>query len=156
MRWNSAHDPECGDIRHRTAFLWWPRCIDNEWRWWERATWTEKWFGYLGCWREMSFQPRLRVIRRFESVPQPPPVLDDRWWDQPAWARDWSEWRAAVEEIASALGEPSPFPPPLPTANRIMARVSGASVSEATMAMKMLCQLHKSPPGMPVAILRDA
>lgn len=43
MRWKHIDkDPEEGTIRIRCKFLLLPSCIDNEWRWLERATWKEK------------------------------------------------------------------------------------------------------------------
>ena len=31
-----------GDIRVCSKFLWFPKCIDNEWRWLEFTVWKEK------------------------------------------------------------------------------------------------------------------
>jgi len=46
MRWKVATD---GDARTKTRFLWFPKCIDSEMRWLEKATfeqkyrWTDGW-----------------------------------------------------------------------------------------------------------------
>jgi hypothetical protein len=31
-----------GTIRTRTHFLFWPKCIDREWRWWEMGTYYQQ------------------------------------------------------------------------------------------------------------------
>jgi hypothetical protein len=42
MRWNTTPEPRVGDARVVTRFLLLPKGINNEWRWLERATWTER------------------------------------------------------------------------------------------------------------------
>ena len=39
MRWTRYED---GEVRERSAFLWWPKEIAGESRWLERARWTEQ------------------------------------------------------------------------------------------------------------------
>lgn len=41
MRWYSKPRPKYGDIRVKYKFLLFPKWIDGEWRWFERAAWTE-------------------------------------------------------------------------------------------------------------------
>jgi len=40
MRWNSKEKgrPQIGEKRTIQKFLWWPICLDGEWRWLERAS----------------------------------------------------------------------------------------------------------------------
>ena len=37
--------PRLGSIRQVTGFLWKPKTVSNETRWFERSTWKEKWSG---------------------------------------------------------------------------------------------------------------
>lgn len=66
MRWTKPKPPTEGECRLRRAFLWFPKTIDRETRWLERATWTEK-----AIRRRMVFPPP-REIRgyspRFYSI----------------------------------------------------------------------------------------
>jgi len=49
MRW---HRQEDGEKRTVTRFLIFPKCIGDEWRWLERATWAEHYIrgGGEGSW----------------------------------------------------------------------------------------------------------
>ena len=50
MRWKKQPHPSPGDTRMMTAFLLWPKNINNDVRWLERATWEEKYeCGYDWC-----------------------------------------------------------------------------------------------------------
>lgn len=40
-----------GEIREKRRFLWFPKCINREWRWLETASWVQRY-----CWGE-SFRP---------------------------------------------------------------------------------------------------
>jgi hypothetical protein len=44
MRWKTPKKtyPNCGDKRRVTKFLLIPRCMGEEWRWLEKATWTQE------------------------------------------------------------------------------------------------------------------
>ena len=45
MRWSSRqpkHGPVEGDLRSRTAFLFFPKTIEGQTRWLEKASWTER------------------------------------------------------------------------------------------------------------------
>ncbi len=54
MKWTQKPEPRLGDHRHRSGFLLFPKCIDNEWRWWERAEWTEQ---FIGFWSVRTWGP---------------------------------------------------------------------------------------------------
>ncbi len=63
MRWKSTTDPKEGDVRVRRVFLWFPRCISGEWRWWEYA-WIKQHYcmhatpgGCQPSWDDISCQP---------------------------------------------------------------------------------------------------
>jgi hypothetical protein len=45
MKWQKKQRPSYGETRTKTGFLWFPVCLEGEWRWWERATWEER-FSY--------------------------------------------------------------------------------------------------------------
>lgn len=47
MRWL---DPINGQERARTGFLFLPKGIGREVRFWERASWIEQYFGPIGGW----------------------------------------------------------------------------------------------------------
>jgi hypothetical protein len=49
MRW-ARKTYYSGDIRVRSGFLLIPKCIRSEWRWLERAEWSEEFNGYDGGW----------------------------------------------------------------------------------------------------------
>ena len=45
MRWiKPTHydEPECGEVRVINEFLWFPKCINNEYRWLEHSSYKEK------------------------------------------------------------------------------------------------------------------
>lgn len=42
MRWTIKKDPEDGDYRTVTKFLFFPKCINDEVRWLEIATFTQR------------------------------------------------------------------------------------------------------------------
>jgi len=41
MRWSKKKKIKAGlhEMKKKSGFLWWPKCIDHEWRWLERAQW---------------------------------------------------------------------------------------------------------------------
>jgi hypothetical protein len=41
VRWLDKDRPSLGDTRIRRRFLWFPKCIGGEWRWFEYASWRE-------------------------------------------------------------------------------------------------------------------
>ena len=41
MRWKEYKGPDSGTKRIRKGFLFYPRCVDGESRWWEQACWLE-------------------------------------------------------------------------------------------------------------------
>ena len=44
MRWRAKKQKvvlKAGMHRYLEAFLWYPRCIAGEWRWWEWGAWEE-------------------------------------------------------------------------------------------------------------------
>lgn len=45
MRWGKQKLSE-GDIRIIEKFLIFPKCIDEEWRWWERVIYEQKYTNY--------------------------------------------------------------------------------------------------------------
>lgn len=47
MKWYKEH-PSPGHIRKRTRFLFFPKNIEGEIRWLEKATWVEKYYTYQG------------------------------------------------------------------------------------------------------------
>jgi hypothetical protein len=62
MRWKTPKQthPKCGDTREVTKFLFFPKRMRQEWRWLEKATWTQQYqiFFYedynLGKWVDMN------------------------------------------------------------------------------------------------------
>ena len=63
MRWQDREEAMRGKTRTRKAFLFLPKCIQNEWRWWETVCWTETYWPnpYItispwepGCWLDDS------------------------------------------------------------------------------------------------------
>jgi hypothetical protein len=62
MRWKTPKKtlPNYGDKREVTKFLLFPKCMGEEWRWLEKATWTQQYqiFHYedyrLGRWVDMN------------------------------------------------------------------------------------------------------
>ena len=44
MKWQARYfNKMCeGDIRSKQRFLFWPKCIQHEWRWLEHARWEEE------------------------------------------------------------------------------------------------------------------
>jgi hypothetical protein len=62
MRWLAKPEPENADTRLRVGFLLFPRCIDGEWRWLERAAWTQRFrwehhpeCGHLAYWDDVAW-----------------------------------------------------------------------------------------------------
>lgn len=43
MKWYDPKPPRIGDQRVVTKFLWFPKNINGENRWLERASWVESW-----------------------------------------------------------------------------------------------------------------
>jgi hypothetical protein len=43
MRWKSSKGRQYNTTREKQGFLILPKCIEHEWRWWEHATWKQKW-----------------------------------------------------------------------------------------------------------------
>jgi hypothetical protein len=41
MKWSERHEPEKDARRVNCRFLFFPKCVDGQWRWWEYAYWTE-------------------------------------------------------------------------------------------------------------------
>ena len=43
MKWHKKFKPlpKDGETREITRFLWFPKCIDSEWRWLEKASWEQ-------------------------------------------------------------------------------------------------------------------
>lgn len=66
MRWNSKPRPkkEEGALRVRRRFLLLPKNIQGEWRWLERAQWTEQ--GELMC---GEYIPGVGMFPTFKWVP---------------------------------------------------------------------------------------
>lgn len=50
--------PQEGDARTKTGFLWLPKKINEEWRWLERATWIQV------CMRLPTLMPEPTYTRR--------------------------------------------------------------------------------------------
>jgi hypothetical protein len=48
MRYKEKPEPQPGDIRTRTRFLFIPTLINHEWRWLEPATWKERYMSGIG------------------------------------------------------------------------------------------------------------
>lgn len=45
MRWKKKYSPLVDHrFKLKTAFLWLPKCLGGEWRWWEKATWEQQYF----------------------------------------------------------------------------------------------------------------
>jgi hypothetical protein len=42
VRWKAKRSTRIGDKRTKTRFLFFPKRADGEWRWFEKATWFEK------------------------------------------------------------------------------------------------------------------
>jgi len=42
MKWKAKPKPKVDDTRKKTRFLFFPKCLDNEWRWLEKATWIQE------------------------------------------------------------------------------------------------------------------
>lgn len=60
MRKTIKQKPFEGDTRIKSGFLWFPKIINNEWRWREYATWEQKYICYANfdcdnCGRIYSF-----------------------------------------------------------------------------------------------------
>jgi hypothetical protein len=49
-------EPNDGDTRTKTAFLWFPVKIQKERRWLERATWIEMWDGPWRKWDKLRWE----------------------------------------------------------------------------------------------------
>jgi hypothetical protein len=47
VRWNKPPPPSLFDTRRREGFLFFPKRIENEVRWWERAAWIERAFNSM-------------------------------------------------------------------------------------------------------------
>ena len=41
MRWKAKQKPQVFDERVCHGFLWFPRKIMGEWRWWEKTAWVQ-------------------------------------------------------------------------------------------------------------------
>jgi hypothetical protein len=41
MRWNNKPKPKVGDTRIIERYLWLPKCINNEWRFFERVKYEQ-------------------------------------------------------------------------------------------------------------------
>ena len=50
MRWTpEVRTTPYGTMRDQSGFLWFPKCLGGEWRWLERASWTQRWSrGWIG------------------------------------------------------------------------------------------------------------
>lgn len=58
MRWKQ---PLEGQRDVRRSFLWWPKTIDGETRWLERASWVVEWVqSHTGRYGEPVLQPKVR------------------------------------------------------------------------------------------------
>jgi hypothetical protein len=56
MRWSDPKTPKLRDFRERTGFLWWPKRINGETRWLERAQWTQRYQQYYGAYGDSRYQ----------------------------------------------------------------------------------------------------
>lgn len=75
MRWKQAQER---DARIRSGFLFFPKCIDGEWRWLERARWKQIFVAsYTDCgwvnlsWIDDGFDAATGVIYVSDKVPPP-------------------------------------------------------------------------------------
>jgi hypothetical protein len=79
MRWKSKRKPELYEYRVRSGFLWFPVKLSNEWRWFEKATWSESyiatwpdiymvlWVADDGTWRKMDWLDSQEEIDRIKN-----------------------------------------------------------------------------------------
>ena len=62
MRWISKPEPEKGDKKVVTKFLWFPVCINHDCRWLEKATIEYKFagwdYGNYDCWEWELWIPK--------------------------------------------------------------------------------------------------
>jgi hypothetical protein len=51
MRWKPKPEHKAGDMRIKSGFLFFPKCLQGEWRWLEDASWGQELVvthGYVG------------------------------------------------------------------------------------------------------------
>lgn len=130
MRWNVRKKTadEYGDDRERHGFLFWPKTIDGETRWLERASWLE-YFGEKLADDELETAPGVQVSeekalvvvvrKRYpEWVPYEwEPVLRRSEVEARYWKRRFGAWLFRVKcwliETLKKKGADEPPPPPL-------------------------------------------
>ena len=59
--------PQSGDIRTRKGFLFFPKTIDNETRWLEKATWTQ----FCEVWEDVFLFGTVREWKDFAWINKP-------------------------------------------------------------------------------------
>ncbi len=85
MRWQSKqhHSPAVGQQRTKSAWLWWPKCINDEYKWLETAHWIEEYV------EGIDFSPG--CIRCMDCISYPPMPTCVYWrakeWYDPAIGR---------------------------------------------------------------------
>jgi len=47
MKWKRKPKNNGTNLRRKKRFLFWPKCINDEWRWWEKAEWMEKYISFV-------------------------------------------------------------------------------------------------------------
>lgn len=55
MRIGKIQQLRIGDSKLVTKFLWFPKCIDFQWRWFEKTSWYKIWTGYN--WIDREWKP---------------------------------------------------------------------------------------------------
>ncbi len=69
MRWNKKQPPKENDIRIKTRFLLFPKCINNEGRWLEKTSWTQKLKGfYYDVFDELTGKFNQEYIKRWKDM----------------------------------------------------------------------------------------